>query len=416
MMLFFKMVYKSARQHFLSSILACLSIAVSIALLVSTISLRDQTHANFTRIGHGIDAVLGPKGSPLQIVLNSIYHVEEMPGKIKWSYFKKVAADPLVETAIPFCTGHSFGGFRVNAIEPGFFSSFEFQPDRKFSFAESEGGRGKNFVEKDEAVVGSAVARELGFRIGSRFIPVCGVNQGDPVHDEKVSVVGILAPTGTPYDRAIYMPLKTFYSLSGHGKEVSAMTLDEDQREISGAYIKLKRIRNNAMHPGVQGLKYNINQSSTAQLVIPNEVLPKLFNIIGWIDSVLLMISTTVGVMSMLFLFSLLLNSISARRRDIALLRFLGATKTMLFSVVVGESIFLTMVGTVAGYLIGHLIVYFASVSINIETGIRLTALYISPNEILVLPAVLITGILAGIIPAIMSYRIDIIKNLRPIS
>ena len=100
--------------------------------------------------------------------------------------------------------------------------------------------------------------------------------------NDNIKFVGVMAPTGTPHDRAIYIPLKTFYTLEGHGKEVEAMALDEEHREISGAYLKIKRIRGGALHPGVQDLKYNINQSTQAQLVMPNEVLPRLFDIIGW--------------------------------------------------------------------------------------------------------------------------------------
>jgi len=416
MKLYMMMISKSIKQHYISSILTIFCVALSTALLFSTISLRQQTHENFTQTGIGIDAVLGPKGSPLQIVLNAVYHLEEMPGKIKWDYYKKVAADPLVISAVPFCTGHSYAGFRVNAIDADFFENFEYAPCRKFSFSESGGGRGRAFSTHGEAVIGSSVALELQMNIGSEFSPVCGVNQGDPTHDDRIKVVGILAATATPYDKAIYIPLKTFYSLSGHSNDVAAMTIDESHREISGAYLKLKKIRENTLHPGITGLKYNINQSPNAQLVIPNETLPKLFNIIGWVDSVLLMISITVGIMSMLFLFSTLFNSTQEKKRDIALIRFLGAPRKLVFMTVIGESLTLAISGLALGLALSRLIVSIAADQINIETGIRLSASYISPGEIRLIPAILLIGAIAGLIPAINAYKTNIIKHLKPLS
>ena len=144
-MSFWRIVLKSLRQHWLSTSLAMVSIALGVALLISVASLKEQTHRNFTQQGLGVDAVLGPKGSPLQIVLNSLYHLDEMPGKIKWTYYKKVLEQPIVERGIPFATGHSYAGFRVNAIDGRFFTEFEYTPGRRFSFKPEEGGQGRAF-------------------------------------------------------------------------------------------------------------------------------------------------------------------------------------------------------------------------------------------------------------------------------
>ena len=122
--------------------------------------------------------ILGPKGSPLQIVLNGLYHMDEMPGKIKWTYYQKVLADPIVQEGIPFCTGHSYAGFRVNAIDRRFLTDFEYLPGRKFSFSPEDGGQGRPFDAGEEAVAGWAVAKELGIKLGQTFNPVCGVSAG----------------------------------------------------------------------------------------------------------------------------------------------------------------------------------------------------------------------------------------------
>jgi len=188
-------VLKSLWRHRLSSLLAVVSIALGAALLVSVVSLREQTHRNFIQEGLGVDAILGPKGSPLQIALNALYHLEEMPGKVKWTYYRKVLASEVVESGIPFATGHSYAGFRVNAIDDRFFTEFEYLPGRHFSFQPADGGQGRCFQAREEAVAGAEAARALDLKLGTTFNPTCGINPGDPVHrNDTIRFVGIMAP------------------------------------------------------------------------------------------------------------------------------------------------------------------------------------------------------------------------------
>ena len=412
-----QIILKSLRQHWLSTGSAIFSIALGVALLISVTSLREQTHRNFTQEGLGVDAVLGPKGSPLQIALNALYHLEEMPGKIKWTYYQKVLKNPIVADGIPFASGHSYAGFRVNAIDSRFFTDFMYLTGRHFSFSKKDGGEGREFQSRNEAVAGWAVAQSLGIQLGHTFNPVCGVNAGDPVHvNDTLTFVGIMAPTGTPHDRAIYIPLTTFYTLDGHGQEVSRMAVDEEYREISGAYLKIRRIRGGALHPDIQDLKYNINQSSEAQLVIPAEVLPRLFNIIGWVDRVLLAIAVLVTLLATLFLFVALVNALRERRRDIALMRSLGAQKRTVFGLIISESILITLFGGILGLFLGHCIVGVGSYFVKVETGLRFSAYYLSNADVYLLPAMFLMGFLAGLFPAIRAYQLSVLKNLKPIS
>ena len=412
-MSFWRIVLRSLRQHRFSSILAIVSIAMGIALLVAVYSFREQTHHTFTQVGLGVDAILGPKGSPLQIVLNALYHLEEMPGKIKWTYFREVERHPLVVQAIPFAVGHSYGGFRVNAVDRRFLTEFEYLPGKTFSF--KEGGQGRAFQAPDEAVAGWVAARSLKLQLGDEFSPVCGVREGDPVHEtDRLRFVGIMAPTGTPHDRAIYIPLETFYLLSGHPQETRIMAALEEYREISGAYIKVKRIRGGALHPGIQDLKFTINQSDRNQLVVPNEVMPRLFNIIGWVDRVLIAIAAILTVLSALFLFFSLLSALRERRRDLALFRALGATRRTVMGLVIIEALIISLLGGILGLVLGHAIIALGAHFIKVETGVAFTATYLSKTDWLVLPGATVLGLLAGLLPGLQAYRLGGLKNLSP--
>jgi putative ABC transport system permease protein len=414
---FWRIVLRSLKHHRFSSILTVISIAMGIALLVAVHSFKEQTHNTFTQVGLGVDAILGPKGSPLQIVLNALYHLEEMPGKIKWTYFKEVEKHPLVVQAIPFAVGHSYGGFRVNAVDRRFLTEFEYLPGKSFSFSEKDGGQGRAFSSPTEAVAGWAAAKALHLQLGSEFSPVCGVREGDPIHEtDRLKFVGILVPTGTPHDRAIYIPLETFYLLSGHPQETRIMAQQEKYREISGAYIKIKRIRGGAIHPGIQDLKFAINQSDRNQLVVPNEVMPRLFNIIGWVDRVLIAIAAILTVLSALFLFFSLLSALRERRRDLALFRALGATRRTVMGLVIFEALIISLFGGILGLLLGHGLIGACAHFVKVETGVAFTASYLSGTDWLVLPGTAILGLLASLLPGIQAYRLGVLKNLSPIS
>ena len=416
-MSFWKIVLRSLKHHGFSTGLALISIAMGIALLVAVFSFKEQTHNTFTQVGHGVDAILGPKGSPLQIVLNALYHLEDMPGKIKWSYMKAVEEEPIVVQAIPFVVGHSYRGFRVNAIDGRFLTEFEYLPGKLFSFSEEKGGRGRPFQSSHEAVAGWAVAQKLHLKLGDEFNPVCGVQEGDPVHQkDKLKFVGILAPTGTPHDRAIYIPLETFYGLEGHPQETRVMAQSEEFREISGAYIKIRRIRGGAIHPGIQDLKFAINQSDRNQFIVPNEVMPRLFNIIGWVDRVLVAIAAILTALSILFLFFSLISALRERRRDLALFRALGATRKTVMGLVIAESLFISITGGVLGLLLGHVLIWIGSHFIRSETGVMFSGGYLCLADWVVLPGVAVLGLLAGLLPAIQAYRLGVLKNLSPIS
>jgi putative ABC transport system permease protein len=194
------------------------------------------------------------------------------------------------------------------------------------------------------------------------------------------------------------------------------MAVDENYREISGAYLKIRRIRGDAIHPGIQDLKYSINQSAQAQLVIPNEVLPRLFDIIGWVDGAFLAIAALVTVLGATCLLVALVSALRERRRDIALMRTIGASRRTVFGMVLFEAMFISILGGAVGLLLGHGIVAVASQYIKAETGLPFSWLYASTADVALLPALIVIGVLAGLFPAMQAYRLGVLKNLRPVS
>jgi len=157
-----------------------------------------------------------------------------------------------------------------------------------------------------------------------------------------------------------------------------------------------------------------LSQNPTAQLVIPNEVMPQLFNIIGWVDNVLLGIAAMVVLIASLFLFVSLLNALRERRRDYALLRCLGASRRWVFGLVLAESAVITAIGGLIGVGLGRLMIYAGSVLIQSETGVALDPWFTDLFDILVIPLIVFSGILTGLIPAFQAYRLNVLHNLAP--
>ncbi|NLI78096.1 MAG: FtsX-like permease family protein [Candidatus Riflebacteria bacterium] len=414
-MSFFQLVVHSLRRHALSSLAAVLSLALGVALMTATVSLREQTHRFFLRVGLGVDAVVGPRGSPLQIVLNSLYHLEEMPGTIPWQTIEEIRRNPVVTAVIPFISGHSYAGVRVNAIDPSFFTDLEIQPGRGIGFDAAGGGQGRGFPPgaRHQAVAGWEAARKLGIKLGDTFSPACGVTEGAPVHGRTtLTFVGIMARTGTPHDRAIYIPLEDFFTLEGHGEETREMLTDHGHREVSGALLKIRRIRGDLLHPGLKDLQYALRKDPRAQVIFPNEVLPQLFSIIGWVDHLVLGIAGLVVLIGTLFLLVALLWVLRERRRDYALLRCLGASRRWVFGLIMAEAVCLSLAGGLLGLAGGHGMLGAGAPVFRAEAGLEIDPWCWGPVDHVLLPMVVVLGMVAALVPAWQAYRIHPLENL----
>jgi putative ABC transport system permease protein len=205
--------WKSVRQRALASALTALSVALGVTLMVAVLVINGVVERLFSQNAINYELVVGPKGSPLQLVLNTVFHLSTPIENLPYTYYKRLKADPRIETVIPFAIGDSTpeGGFRIVGTIPEFFEK-EYVPYRPFRV------KGRFLRGEFDAVIGSQVARQNGWEIGHEFQPVHGVTESDHHHDEKFKVVGILAPTGTPNDKVAFINLSGFYQLAGHQK------------------------------------------------------------------------------------------------------------------------------------------------------------------------------------------------------
>jgi putative ABC transport system permease protein len=205
-------VYRSLRQHALSTLITAGSIALACGLLMTVWVVKTQAQAAFVSTSTAFDAVLGARGSKLQLVLNGIFHLEASPGNLAASDYELIRKHPAVKTAIPIAVGDNLRGYRIVGTVPQLLTNVEYAPGKKYAVAPG----GKVFGEAArEAVVGSFAAERLGLKVGSTFQPFHGLTFDEKaLHEEVFTVTGILTPTNTPADKVIWVPIKGVQTMS----------------------------------------------------------------------------------------------------------------------------------------------------------------------------------------------------------
>jgi len=424
----FFIVRRSLRQHALSTLVTVFSVALASGLVMSVFSVKQQTHEAFTGSSVGFDAVLGARGSQLQLVLNTIFHLETSPGNIPWSMYEAVKKDKRVEVAVPYAVGDNYRGFRIVGTSEDLFTKFEYQEGKRFT--PQPGGR--LFDPKfQEAVIGSFVSQRTGLNVGDVFNPYHGINFDEKMrHAVDYTVVGVLEPTNSPSDRVIWIPIEGIFRMPGHvlkgaGTEYEAKggeEIPDDSKEVSAVMLKFSSPLTGA------ALDQTINkQGKVATLAWPIErVMLDLFDKIGWVDKVLALVAYLVVVVAAGSILASIYNTMNERRREFAIMRALGARRSTVFSAIVLESGTIAALGSLFGYAVYAIILTGVAVVVRAQTGVVLEVMKPARLEfsdtfsvsilILAPAAMILIGALAGIIPALKAYRTDVASNLSPAS
>jgi putative ABC transport system permease protein len=412
------LVRRSLRQHALSTTVTVVSVGLAAGLTMAVFAINRQTYDAFTGGEAGFDAVLGARGSQLQLVLNTVFHLETSPGNIPWKMYEEIAANPRVELAIPYAVGDNYKGYRIVGTLPEIFTKFQYRSGKTFQV--QPGGRIFT-VDSHDAVIGGYVATKLGLKLGDTFRPYHGLAV-DPKqqHRDEFTVVGVLQPTNSPSDRVIWIPIEGIYRMSGHvlrgtgeiyrpkpGEEIPA-----EAREVSAVMLKFSN--------PVAGftLDQQINrQGKVATLAWPvAKVMAELFDRIGWVSRILTMVAYLVVVVAAGSVLSSIYNTMNERRREFAILRALGARRATVFSAIVLEASTITAIGALAGFVVYGAILGTAYVIVREQTGVVLDAFKFDPALVLTPLGIVAMGALAGLVPAFKAYRTDVASNLTPVS
>ncbi|MCC6234382.1 MAG: ABC transporter permease [Verrucomicrobiales bacterium] len=395
------MVRKSLRQHLLSTLITAFSIALAGGLLMSVWVVKDQSQTAFTGVNAGFDAVLGARGSKLQLVLNTIFHLEESPGNIPASDYHEIRANPAVQVAIPIALGDNYLGYRVVGTTTNLFTDVEHTPGRRFDLA-----AGRVFDPGlREAVVGSFVATRLGMKVGDRFQPYHGlIFNPDDQHAESYVVVGVMRPSNTPADRVVWIPLAGVQLMAGHDPKAAS--------DLSGVLVKFKST--SLLTARQLELLYN-KQGNRLTFAWPiAQIVSQLFNKIAWVDRVLALVAYLVALVAAGSILVSIYNTMKERRRDIAILRALGARRGTLFAAIILEAMAIAALGMVFAFGVYLAILTGVAAVVRAQTGVVLEPWVLHPVMALAPLGMIGLAALSGLLPAWKAYQTPVAENLVP--
>lgn len=391
---------RGLRQYAFSTIAASLCIALAGGLFISTWKIKEESKNAFARSSGGFDAVLGARGSKLQLVLNGLFHLEASPGNLTWEQYQSIKNHRAVKAAYPLAVGDNYMGYRLVGALKEMFVEHEWRMGEKYEV--KPGGRIFSEDAK-EALVGEFVARKLKLSIGDIFHPYHGLTfKEEARHQDRYVVVGILEATGTPSDKVIWIPLKGIQTMEGHDPKSA--------NEVSTVLLKLKKGRAGLM----LDMAYN-KQGKVATLAWPVAgILSSFFDRLVWFHRVLEIISILVAFVSAFVILAILHNAMSERRRDFAILRCLGASRLSVTCVVLAQSVLLTLFGILGSFLAYFCIGEIVSSLIREQTGVLLEPFSRSTAFIFVPLFMIMIGLLSGLLPALRAYRVEVSHNLSP--
>lgn len=397
--------------------------------------------------------------SPLTSVLNGIFYAHPPARPILWSRYREIASDPRVAGdpsdrsvapgfAIPNQQGDSYEGYPTLATTPEFFTRFEPGGDRLWAFAE-----GRPFDKNWEAVLGAAVARASGLKLGDTIFlthgrsdaarrqratpdggpPAPGPSSaheeahedGAEVHtDFPYSVVGILEPTGSGHDRAVITNLESSWIIhgserleqeSGSHRKASPEDLTDADRKITGVYVRCVTRPGSDASAVMPSVAAELRKDPSITVADPTSEIKKLFRIVGNVNQILLAMAGVVMISSGIAIMLALYNSMEQRRRQIAVLRVLGCSRPRIFSLILTESAVLGLLGAAIGLALA-----FAGVEVVAAILKDRLGLVVAPSAppvwvVGVLAATVVLAAVAGLVPALMAYRTPVARNLRPI-
>jgi putative ABC transport system permease protein len=409
--------------------LNALLLGIAVATLVLLLQFAEQAGERFERDARGIDLVVGAKGSPLQLVLSSVYHIDVPTGNIPLGELERLRADPGVAEVVPLALGDNFQGFRIVGSD-----------DRLLPLYGATMAQGRSFARPAEAVLGAEVARRTGAKLGQKFIGSHGLETGEADgqgHDHApFETVGILAPSGTVLDRLILTSVESVWDVHGiehvdhdeaghdhdeehawhdHDHDADSAQHDEHHEDAAMPGMEpeitalLVRYRNAS---AAMRLPSQINRQSALQAAAPAAEAARLLGLFGSIIEGARLFGWLLALSAGLSLFVALWNATRAREGDLALLRVMGARPSTVFGTILIEGLLIAAIGALGGIAVAHGLIALASASFLTLDELGLSAMRFLPGEGGILVAALAIGLVAALIPAIRIFRVDLATTL----
>lgn len=401
---------RSVLDRRLTAILTVLAVALSVTLLLGVDKIRTGARSGFERTVSGTDLIVGARSGSLNLLLYSVFHIGEATNNITWESYEDIADRPEVEWTIPISLGDSHRGFRVVGTTDALFQRYQYGKNAGLTIA-----AGKSFEDLFDVVVGAGVAKELGYSVGERIVLSHGLGSVSFVEhsDKPFEISGILAPTGTPLDRTVIVSLEAIKAIhigwerggpTPLARMVSAdrvrkMNLAPDQ--ITAFYVGLtSKVSILSLQRAINGYR-----EEPLQAVMPGVALGQLWSVVMTIERALIGLSVFVILVGLLTILTTILTSLNERRREMAVLRLIGARPWQVSALLVAESGLLAFFGSVLAFVILYAGIAVLAPVVGAEYGVALSDLKPSFFDFYVVLFVPVASCLLGLIPAWQAFR-----------
>ncbi|MFY9185836.1 MAG: ABC transporter permease [Limnohabitans sp.] len=405
------------------------SLALATALLWTLERLRHDIRHSFSQSVSGVDLIVGARSSPVQLMLFSVFHIGSVPQSMSMDSVQQLSQHSSVSWVVPLSLGDSHRGFPVLGTTPAYFQHFAYGDKQPLALQQGAVFAG-NLDGLYEAVIGAEVAHKMGYGLGQRITLGHGMHDHDHDHeveeadehaDKPFKVVGILAPTGTPVDRTVHVSLEALQALhldwvagtpmpGGQIPADQARKFNLEPEEVTAALVGLKS------RAAVFNVQRFVNQYEAEALmgVMPGVALGELWSVLGVGENALLAVSALVALVSVVSLMAVVLAGLNERRRELAVLRAVGAGPRHVLGLLTLEGVWVTCAGVVLGVLLAQAGMALATPWLQQSLGIRLQTAAPLPTQLALAGAVFLAGLLASLGPACRAYRLSLADGLSP--
>ena len=421
---------KSLRNRRFTAGLTVLSIALSVMLLLGVERIREEARESFTSTISGTDLIVGARSSPVHLLLSSVFRIGNATNNVSWDTYRIIAQRPEIAWTIPISLGDSHRGFRVLGTTQDYLDHFRFARGRRLELTQ-----GSVFANTHDAVLGAEVASSLGYRLGQSIVIAHGAGDVSfSLHeDQPFRVVGILARTGTPVDRTVHVTLEGIDAVHAGGSELANDPLAAAMRAAEAAAREHDHEPGHAHAGGPRsertltaflvGLKSRgaalslqraINEYPGEPLtaILPGVTLQEVWEIVGAAEKTLFVVSAMVVAVGLAGMLVALLTSLNERRREMAILRSVGARPTHIFTLILGEAAFLTLLGIGLGVVGLYLALGIGHPWLESRLGLFITIGWPSAHELGLMALVAVAGALIGLVPAYRIYRYSLADGM----
>lgn len=423
-----RLAFKNIADNFMSSVLSILVLAFGVSIASILFKVNSELDEQFGNNLGSVDMVVGAKGSPLQLILSSVYHIDNPTGNILFEEIAKLRRNPFVKSAIPVSVGDSYGGFRIVGTEPGLLNTFNGSLDK-----------GRLWTKPLEVVIGTVVSERLGIVLGDQFKGVHGLSESEHVHESSYTVVGVLKKSNSVIDKLILTPTESVWVVHGHSSEhhdeIEHIHSDGENNDYDDDEHNHDHNHDHDLEPkieviqevenlmvtsilvkfknpiGLLSVPRKINESTNLQAAVPTFEIKRLMDLVGVGADTLGFLATIIIVLSAFGILFSMNQAMRKRKYELALIRVHGGTSLQLMNLVLLEGVGISLIGAFIGILLSRMFISCSSVFYSSELLDSMDLTLIT-EELYLFIAIFIIGFIASIFPALKVVRTDISKTL----